>query len=99
MESLKWLEEELKGKKLFGGDEIGFLDIALGWLANMVSVIEEITDVKLIDQEKLPLLSNWTQVFANLPVIKENLPPRDKLLARFRDIRDLALSKDAQISK
>ena len=93
-ENLKWLEEELKGKKLFGGDEIGLADIALGWLANMISVIEEITDVKLIDQQKLPLLSAWTQNFAELPVIKETWPPRDKLLARFRSIRELALSKD-----
>ncbi|GMN48566.1 hypothetical protein TIFTF001_017718 [Ficus carica] len=36
VENLKFLEEELKGKKLFGGKEIGLVDIALGWLANLV---------------------------------------------------------------
>ena len=94
-ENLKWLEEELKGKKLFGGDEIGFLDIALGWLANVVSLTEEVTGAKLIDQEKFPLLSTWMRVFADLPVIKENWPPRDQAIARYRAIRDSALSKQA----
>ncbi|RXH93189.1 hypothetical protein DVH24_013765 [Malus domestica] len=33
-ENLKYLEEELKGKKFFGGEKLGFADIALGWLAH-----------------------------------------------------------------
>ncbi|PRQ56674.1 putative glutathione transferase [Rosa chinensis] len=33
-ENLKYLEEELKGKKFFGREQIGFADIALRWLAH-----------------------------------------------------------------
>ncbi|XP_031266457.1 probable glutathione S-transferase [Pistacia vera] len=31
-ETLEVLEGELKGKKFFGGDAIGFVDITLGWI-------------------------------------------------------------------
>ncbi|EXB70648.1 putative glutathione S-transferase [Morus notabilis] len=99
VENLKYLEEELKGKKLFGGEEIGLVDIALGWLANLVSVFEEITGLKLIPEEKFPLLFNWMQVFADIPVIKESWPPRDKLVAKFHSIREASLAKEAEKDK
>nr|GMD59465.1 probable glutathione S-transferase [Ipomoea batatas] len=41
LDNLKLIEEQLSGKKFFGGDNIGFLDIVLGWLANLPSVFEE----------------------------------------------------------
>jgi glutathione S-transferase len=37
--NLKYLEEELRGKKFVGGEKIGFVDLAFGWLANLVSVL------------------------------------------------------------
>ncbi|XVF56704.1 hypothetical protein PTKIN_Ptkin06aG0141800 [Pterospermum kingtungense] len=42
VEALQKLEEEIRGKKLFGGEEIGFLDIAAGWMAHWLPVIGEI---------------------------------------------------------
>ncbi|EEF38362.1 glutathione s-transferase, putative [Ricinus communis] len=82
-ENLKFLEEELKGKKFFGGEQIGYLDIALGWLANSVPVLEEIS-LKVIDKEAFPLLSAWMQEFSSVPTVKESLPPHDKLITKFR---------------
>ncbi|GMN54141.1 hypothetical protein TIFTF001_023267 [Ficus carica] len=96
MENLKFLEEELKGKKLFGGEEIGLVDIALGWLANLVSVFEEIIGLQLMPEEKFPHLFAWMQVFADIPVIKESWPPRDKMVAKFQALREVHLSKEAQ---
>lgn len=96
LEKLMWLEEEIKGKKLFGGEEIGVVDITLGWLANLVSVFEEITGLKLIEQDKSPGLWGWMEAFAKIPVVKENWPPRDKLVAKFHAIRQTILSKEAQ---
>ena len=56
-ENLKYLEEELKGKRFFGGDRIGFEDVALGWLAHYAGVFEEVCSIKLIEEDEFPLLS------------------------------------------
>ncbi|OWM72649.1 probable glutathione S-transferase [Punica granatum] len=84
IESLQPLEEILKGKKFFGGEKIGFLDIALGWLSNLVPVFHEITGLKLIEEERFPLLSAWMKDFSGFPTIRETLPPHDKLVTKFR---------------
>ncbi|EEF34551.1 probable glutathione S-transferase [Ricinus communis] len=93
-ENLQCLEEELKGKKFFGGDNIGVVDLALGWLAHYNSVFEEIIGLKIIDQEKFPLLSEWKQAFASVPIIQENWPPRDKLVAKFVATRQSRLAEE-----
>ncbi|KAH6772903.1 hypothetical protein C2S52_004260 [Perilla frutescens var. hirtella] len=82
--NLKFLEEQLKGKKHFGGETIGYLDIALGWMANLISLLEEIIDLKLVDAENFPLLSAWMNNFSDDPVIKECWPPRDKMIEKFK---------------
>ncbi|XP_059456616.1 glutathione transferase GST 23-like [Corylus avellana] len=81
--NLKYLEEELRGKKFFGGEKIGFVDLAFGWLANLVGVLEELKGLTLIEHEKHPLLLAWIQNFMDAPIIKENWPPRDKLITKF----------------
>ncbi|XP_050385462.1 probable glutathione S-transferase [Argentina anserina] len=92
-ENLKYLEEQLKGKRFFGGDHIGFADIALGWLTEYVDVLEEVTSMKLIIEDELPLLSEWRKIFADAPVIKENWPPRDKHITKFQALREASLLK------
>ncbi|KAK9273750.1 hypothetical protein L1049_018560 [Liquidambar formosana] len=88
MENLKLLEEELRGKKFFSGETIGFLDLALGWLANLVSMFEEITGLKMIDEETFPLLVAWIHDFSHVPLIQETWPPRDRMLTKFRAMRE-----------
>lgn len=85
MENLRFLEEELKGKKFFGGEKIGFADLDLGWLDNSISILEEI-----VDEEKFPLLSAWMQDFADASIIKNNWPPRDKMIVKFQALLDAA---------
>ncbi|KAJ4721424.1 putative Glutathione s-transferase [Melia azedarach] len=89
---LKFLEEELKGKKFFGGEKIGLLDLALGCLPNFAFLLEEIIGLKIVDPEKFPLLSAWTTEFTEIPIVKESLQPRDKLLAKFRELLELDLA-------
>lgn len=93
--NLKFLEEQLKGKKFFGGDTIGYLDIALGWMANLISILEEIADLKVIDAETFPCLSAWLNNFADDPVIKECWPPRDKMIEKFTAMREPYLKQAA----
>ncbi|CAL5331009.1 unnamed protein product [Camellia sinensis] len=94
-ENLKYIEEQLKGNKFFGGETIGYTDIAFGWTANLLSVFEEVTGIKLLDEEKFPLLSAWMRNFSDVPVIKENWPPSDKLVIKFQATREKYLAAAA----
>ncbi|PSS11957.1 Glutathione S-transferase [Actinidia chinensis var. chinensis] len=85
--NLKFVEEELKGKKFFGGEAIGLVDLAFGWMVNMISLLEQLTSLKLIDAEKYPMLVLWMENFSEVPVINESWPPPDKLIAAFLAIR------------
>ncbi|XP_065872036.1 probable glutathione S-transferase [Euphorbia lathyris] len=92
-ENLKYVEEELKGNKFFGGDQIGIVDLALGWLGYYIAVFEEVVGFKIIDQQKFPFLTEWMKEFASLPFIKETWPPFRKLVARFVEFRKSHLLK------
>ncbi|WOH11047.1 hypothetical protein DCAR_0830526 [Daucus carota subsp. sativus] len=85
-EHLKTIENELKGKKFFGGDEIGLVDIAGNFVALWLDVILDLVGIKLLTKEKFPRLSEWTDDFLSNRVIKETLPPREDLLAIFRSL-------------
>ncbi|PIN05884.1 Glutathione S-transferase [Handroanthus impetiginosus] len=82
--NFRFLEEQLNGKKFFGGETIGYLDLAFGWLANLIGIMEEITGLKLVNAEEFPLLSAWINNFADDPVIKELWPPHDKMVEKFQ---------------
>ncbi|CAK7341753.1 unnamed protein product [Dovyalis caffra] len=92
IENLKFLEEQLKGKQFFGGERIGLVDIALGWLANLIPVLEEIHAIKLMDRERFPLLFAWIQEFSKTPVIADCWPPHEKLVSKYRAIRESLLA-------
>lgn len=79
-ETFKALESGLEGKHFFGGETIGFLDIAAGWLGCWAQMTGEIVGINLIDAETMPVLSAWFKDFLEVPVIKECMPPLDKLL-------------------
>nr|GMD62526.1 probable glutathione S-transferase [Ipomoea batatas] len=86
LDNLKLIEEQLNGKKFFGGDNIGFLDIVLGWVAHLPSVFGEITGLKLIDADKFPVLSEWMHNFYNHPAILDHWPPRDKMITKYQKL-------------
>ncbi|XP_022758578.1 glutathione transferase GST 23-like [Durio zibethinus] len=88
-------EQGLGEKKYFGGEEIGMVDLAMGWIAASLGVIEEIVDVKILDAESLPRLHAWVQNFRAYPVIKNNLPDHDKLLENYTKKREMFLASIA----
>ncbi|XP_015887865.3 probable glutathione S-transferase [Ziziphus jujuba] len=87
-EALEKIEEELnKGKKekFFGGEDIGYMDIAIGWISYWLPVWEEVGSMPILDPPKFPAITEWTNNFVNHPLIKHNLPPRDKMVDYFHE--------------
>jgi glutathione S-transferase len=86
IESLEKIEEVLiKGKsKFFGGENIGYLDIALGWISYWLPVWEEVGSLKIVDPILFPSITAWMENFRNHPVIKDKLPPRDETVVYFQ---------------
>ena len=80
----------MKGKRFFG-----FVDLALGWLANMMSIFEEVAGLKMVNEDKFPLLSEWMKEFSDSPIIKDNWPPQDKMIAKFHALYDATIAAAA----
>ncbi|KAL0336274.1 UNVERIFIED_CONTAM: Glutathione S-transferase U17 [Sesamum radiatum] len=68
-----------KGQKFFGGERIGYLDIALGSHLAWIRVIEKASNVSLIDEAKTPNLYKWAHDFSADVAVKDVLPSTDKL--------------------
>lgn len=79
-EALQFLENELKDKKFFGGEEFGFVDIA----ALFIPLFKEVAEFKLFTSDQFPKLYKWSQEFYNHPVVKENMPSKDQLFGYFK---------------
>ncbi|KZV23272.1 putative glutathione S-transferase-like [Dorcoceras hygrometricum] len=83
-ELLKFLDNELNGKKFFGGERIGFVDIAGNVLAYWCVIIAELVGIELITDDKFPHLCTWMEVYLNSSFIKEHMPDREKLADSLR---------------
>ncbi|KAF9663459.1 hypothetical protein SADUNF_Sadunf17G0052300 [Salix dunnii] len=80
--SLKILEEQgLGDKKFFGGESINLVDISYGALGYWFAALEEAKGVKVLEPRTLPRLHAWAKNFVELPVIKENIPAYDNMVA------------------
>ncbi|CAL9159605.1 unnamed protein product [Musa hybrid cultivar] len=81
-EVLQLLEEAFAecshGKDYFGGDTIGFVDIALGSCLRWMKTVEEIKNVRLLDEKKVPLLVDWAERFLQDKAVKEVTPEIDE---------------------
>lgn len=86
---LKTLEERGLGeKKFFSGNQIGFTDICLGWIACWLEQMQEAAGIKLLDSNNLPGLHAWSMRFKEVPVIRDNIPDKSKMLAYFKGLRE-----------
>ncbi|MCD9561416.1 hypothetical protein HAX54_020522 [Datura stramonium] len=83
-EALKVVDNELKDKKFFGGEKIGFVDIVANFVGFWIGIIEEATGVVLVTSEKFPNLCAWRDEYLNCNHVKENMPSREMLLAYFK---------------
>ncbi|KAF3431378.1 hypothetical protein FNV43_RR26109 [Rhamnella rubrinervis] len=83
VEILVLLEEAFKkcskGKAFFGGDRIGYVDIAFGCYLGWLRVREKHHEVTLLDQAKTPELVKWVERFSEHPAVVGVMPELEKL--------------------
>ncbi|KAB1199317.1 Glutathione S-transferase U9 [Morella rubra] len=98
-EKLKVLEEGIKsfadGISVIDHENVGLLDIVLLSMFGPYKVQEQVIGFKVIDPEKFPLLFSWLSALLELPVVKEGLPPHEKLVGFLKYIRQNALNSAA----
>ncbi|WOH08583.1 hypothetical protein DCAR_0728027 [Daucus carota subsp. sativus] len=87
IEAFEKIEEEIKGKKFFGGESVGYLDIALGWICLWLPAWEEVGSMTILDPKKFPGISSWVQNFVNQPVIKEKWPSKERVVKFYQERR------------
>ncbi|XP_062179591.1 glutathione transferase GST 23-like [Phragmites australis] len=95
-ENLALIEAELrdgafKGRRFFGGDEVGLLDVVLGCGSYWLAVFEEVTGVRLVAADAFPLFNAWLRDFEALDEVRETIPAVDRLLEYARGVRHMLL--------
>ncbi|XP_047318145.1 glutathione S-transferase U17-like [Impatiens glandulifera] len=64
----------------FGGENIGYLDIALGSLLGWVKAWEKMADFKLLEESNTPNLVLWAQSFLSHEAVKGLIPETDEIV-------------------
>ncbi|CAO1943041.1 unnamed protein product [Urochloa humidicola] len=70
LELLSLLEEQLKGKKFFGGDRPGYLDVAASLLGPWSSVIQEVMGVTVVREDEHPAIVQWAKDYCSHGALK-----------------------------
>ncbi|XP_037424822.1 probable glutathione S-transferase [Triticum dicoccoides] len=97
-ESLGVLDAQLEGKRFFGGDALGFVDLAACTLAHWLGVLEEVAGVRLMKDGEYPALRRWPKEYASDEVVRRSLPDRDELVAYFTKNKERYRSSMAKVA-
>ncbi|CAA7388999.1 unnamed protein product [Spirodela intermedia] len=95
-ENLELLEDELRegffrGRRFFGCEKLGFLDIVLGVDAHFLRGVTEVAEVDL--GEDFPSFTSWLREFEAQPEVQEVLPPSDTIVDFLRGYRRRILAQ------
>lgn len=84
IELFKFLDNELKGKRFFGGDTIGLVDLCANTIGSGHGIMAEVTGTEIMTKENHPNLCQWIEEYVNHDVVKANLPEKEKLAPLFK---------------
>ncbi|KAM0873940.1 hypothetical protein ACQ4PT_037743 [Festuca glaucescens] len=90
--NLALLEGQLGGKRFFGGDRVGFLDLVTSGFAHWLGVYEEMGGTRLLAEDEHPALWRWAREYTADATVRHCLPDREALLAA------MATSKERFVS-
>ncbi|KAK1267381.1 Glutathione S-transferase U17 [Acorus gramineus] len=83
LEGLKLFEEAFekcsKGKQFFNGENIGYLDVAIGCYLGLIKMADLMTGLNLLN-DKTPLLAAWAERFCASKAVKDVMPDPERLL-------------------
>ncbi|KAK1315264.1 Glutathione S-transferase U17 [Acorus calamus] len=83
LEGLKLFEEAFvkcsKGKPFFNGENIGYLDVAIGCYLGLIKMADLMMGLKLLN-DKTPLLAAWGERFCASEAVKDVMPEQERLL-------------------
>ncbi|KAK1260632.1 Glutathione S-transferase U9 [Acorus gramineus] len=96
-ENITMMEKEIvkefpAGKPFFSGERPGFLDVVVGSASSLIKVTERLVGVKLVDQERTPLVHSWLAAFAELGIAKDTMPDMERFFARAVEAREKHLA-------
>jgi glutathione S-transferase len=78
-ELIMLLENQITGKKLFGGETIGFLDMVVGSMIPFcLARAWEGMGIDMIPEEKFPELNRWIKNLKEIEIVRECIPDREK---------------------
>ncbi|GMP58662.1 hypothetical protein CsSME_00022250 [Camellia sinensis var. sinensis] len=63
----------------FGGDSIGYVDVALGCFLGWFKALEKMFDAKVLDITTMPRLAKWAERFCSDDAVKNVIPEIEKL--------------------
>ena len=82
---LKGIAKDFPTKSpFFNGHSLEFLDIIVGTIACNYQAFHEVVTV-IFEPAKHPSFFSWVTALKEHPLVKEILPPHDKLVAKMRE--------------
>ncbi|XWS60550.1 hypothetical protein CRYUN_Cryun07bG0045500 [Craigia yunnanensis] len=96
LQQMDVFEEKMKeffpeGTQGIQNESIGLLDILVSATFSPYKIQEEIAGVKILDPKRHPIIYSWVTNMNQVPVMKELVPPHEKLLALLQFVRQNAL--------
>ncbi|GLJ45964.1 hypothetical protein SUGI_0967930 [Cryptomeria japonica] len=91
LQNLAILEGELKGKKYFGGDRFGLVDIAFVPFTSWFDAVESLGRLKIDLEEKFPNIWAWKKRCLERESVKKTLLPPEKVLVVASELRKAKL--------